>query len=865
MNGLIGRRLGRYEVVSLLGAGGMGEVYRARDTVLERDVALKVLPEAAAEDPDRLERFAREARAVARLSHPNILEIHDVGHDNDVHYAVTELLEGESLRERLGRGRLPVRKAVSTADAIARGLGAAHTQGVVHRDVKPENVLLTSDGRVKVLDFGIASLHEPEVQAAGPDASEVSTITAAGSLLGTIGYMAPEQVRGEAADARSDVFALGCVLYEMLTGERSFRRATPAETLAAVLHDEPPPPTTLTPDIPAGIGRVVMRCLEKEPGERFQSAADVAFALRAAEGSRGHRPVARRGRRFDRRFVAAAILGAAVVVAAGLAWRHISFAPPALPEQKHVAVMRFQGSGGNPELQSLADGLTESVTSGMELLEEQTRGDLWVVPARSSVQPEVQTPEGMYRNYDVTVAITGSLGMEGKAIRLRLEVLDPVTQSLLRRTVIEDSLGNVSAFQGEPVAAAARMLDLQLSQESLDRLSATGTTMGSALEHYLRGCGALRRAADQGTVTSAISDLRKSVEIDPLFAAARLSLARAHLARFELQKEASDLEEGLSSAEEAGRTGASRFEVARVMADLHAASGDVERAAKVLGDVLSTEGGSAEAFLELGQLCQKLGRLGDAERAYQRAIYLRNGFWPAHHRLGRLYQIQNRNDAAVAQFRTVVDLAPLNILGYNNLGASYYFLGRYEDAQRAWERSSEVQPNYVALSNLGALHFQESRFADAAKLFEQALALRDDDYTVWGNLAYAYRYGAAPERAESCFRKAAELAEEARQQTPKDPYVLTKLSGYLAMLDQKDRGLEVLGQAVRQHPTDPQLFADIGEAYEDLGRRELSLEWVARALQGGVPRSRFEARPTLRELVSDDRYRRLVANLGSPV
>jgi Tol biopolymer transport system component len=278
-----GTKIGPYEIQSPLGAGGMGEVYRARDTRLGRDVALKILPESFTRDTDRLLRFEQEARAVAALNHPNILAIHDVGKNNDSPFLVSELLEGQSLRELLEQGALPQRKAIEYGVQIAQGLAAAHEKSVVHRDLKPENLFITKDGRVKILDFGLAKLIVKTDESGGR--TMTSAQTSAGIVMGTASYMAPEQVRGEVADPRTDIFAFGAVMYEMLSGQRAFRRETPAETMTAVLREDPAELSNPAQPLSPALDRIIRRCLEKSPDQRFQSAKDLSFALSALSGS----------------------------------------------------------------------------------------------------------------------------------------------------------------------------------------------------------------------------------------------------------------------------------------------------------------------------------------------------------------------------------------------------------------------------------------------------------------------------------------------------------------------------------------------------------------------------------------------------
>lgn len=337
-----GSRLSSYEIIASLGAGGMGEVYRARDAALKRDVAIKVLPEDWSRDPERLHRFELEAQSTAALNHPNIVSIFHVGQHDGCPYIVTELLQGETLRDRLRRGPMRPREACDCGVDIARGLAAAHDAGIVHRDLKPENLFLTKDGRLKILDFGLAKLTQPEPTGGG-DAATVTLPqqTESGQMSGTVGYMAPEQVRGHVIDPRCDIFAFGVVLYEMLTGKRAFRKATSAETLSAILTEDPPPLAELVQDLPPALQRIVSRCLEKKPERRFQHASDLGFALEALSDASGTAipgvPEETARRRWS--WTAAAVVAVAVAATLFVWWRQ----PPAVPMVEAVTQLTSDG------------------------------------------------------------------------------------------------------------------------------------------------------------------------------------------------------------------------------------------------------------------------------------------------------------------------------------------------------------------------------------------------------------------------------------------------------------------------------------------------------------------------------------------
>jgi eukaryotic-like serine/threonine-protein kinase len=325
MTQALGTRLGPYEIRAPLGTGGMGEVYRARDTRLERDVAIKVLPQETADDPSALARFRREAQAIAALQHPNILALYDVGVERATTFAVMELLEGETLRARISDSPVPWRRAVAIGVKIAEGLAAAHAKGVIHRDLKPENVFLTTDGRVKILDFGLA-----QYRPSGPQQEDTraTIVTEPGTIMGTAAYMSPEQVRGEPTSATSDVFSVGCVLHEMIAGRRAFAGRSSAETMAAILTAQPPSLTDLVGEVPPELDRWITHCLEKNPGERFQSARDLAFALRTL----------------------------------------LSGAPTHPKAIASLAVLPFSTAGDNPDSEYLCDGITETIINSLAQL-----------------------------------------------------------------------------------------------------------------------------------------------------------------------------------------------------------------------------------------------------------------------------------------------------------------------------------------------------------------------------------------------------------------------------------------------------------------------------------------------------------------
>ena len=506
-----GARLGPYEIVALLGAGGMGEVYRARDTRLGREVAIKVLPAEFAADPDRVARLEREARALAALSHPAILGIFDFGREGDVTYAVTELLEGETLRDRLRRERLPVRKAVEIVAAIADGLAAAHGKGIVHRDLKPENVFLTSAGHVKILDFGLARLASPRL-AEAPTRLSAPPGTAAGTVLGTVGYMSPEQVRGAEADARSDIFALGCVLYETLAGEQAFKRATAAETMAAILQEPAPEISASGVAATPELNGIVAHCLEKQPSERFQSAGDVAFALRS---------------------LAPAVVGlagsAAVALLLWSPWRPHAAAAAFAP--RRIVVAAFENQTGDASLDQFGHMAADWITQGLSRIPT-----VETVPTSAARQAEQATlrekapgarPDPLRALAEATgagIVVSGSYYVQGPTLQLQARVTDAATGALIY------AVGPVSGAREVPTAAldalGQRLMGVVAARfdQSLLNAEFSRPPLYEAYREYTAGLDFFGRDDAQ-----AIRHFQKAVEIDPEFAVPQVYIAGAYI------------------------------------------------------------------------------------------------------------------------------------------------------------------------------------------------------------------------------------------------------------------------------------------------------------------------------------------------
>ena len=484
-----GASIGHYEIVESIGSGGMGVVYRAHDSRLARDVAVKVIAGHLASDPGARLRFEREARAIAALSHPNILAIHEFGIEQDTPYAVTELLQGESLRARLARGPLPWRDAVDVAIAAANGLAAAHARGIVHRDLKPENVFLTSDGQLKVLDFGLARTDAARLW---PQSAESPTMaeTQAGAIVGTIGYLAPEQARGDAATAASDVFALGCILFEMIAGRRAFDGATPADRFAAVLKHDPEPLAGFA-DLPPELDAIVQRCLQKEAWRRYPTAFELARSMETLRSGAGRGSGIQAARRPRSR-------------------------------TRSLAVLPFELSPANPDAEFLSEGLTESIIDSLSELPK-----LRVVP-RSTVfryRTVALDVPAIGRELDATYVLSGRVAVRAETLKVHVELVETEKNHQLWGRLYTRQTANLSDLDDIMTRDIIAALKVRLAARSRRRARTT-TDNGDAYQAFLRGRYFLNQYTPDGFV-KAIKSFGRAVAIDPRYALAYAELANA--------------------------------------------------------------------------------------------------------------------------------------------------------------------------------------------------------------------------------------------------------------------------------------------------------------------------------------------------
>jgi serine/threonine protein kinase/Flp pilus assembly protein TadD len=653
-----GMRLGRYEILAPLGKGGMGEVYRAKDTQLGREVAIKILPEHLAEDHLALKRFEREARAVAALSHPNILEIHDSGTDQGVTYAVMELLEGETLRAQLGGSAIPWRKALDITVAVAEGLAAAHTKGVIHRDLKPENIFLTKDGRVKILDFGLARWTPVVSQEEVTEAPTKSQVTELGAVIGTVPYMSPEQAEGDSLDAKSDIFSLGSILYEMVSGKRPFSGKNAAQTMAAILKDDP----AKLVDIPTEVQRVIERCLEKNPDHRFHSAHDLAFALKDILNAPAVVSPALGARHplFRAIGIAAVLLGmiALVVVWKIIGLRKKIHSEIALQKIESLAVLPLKNMSGDPKQEYFADGMTE------ELIGKLSRIASLRVISRTSVMEYKNAHKSLpqiAKELNVEAILEGSVLQAGDRVRISAQLIQAATDRHLWADSYERDFQDILGLQNEVATAIAREIQIKLAPEEAEQLARSPKVNPEAYQAYLRGLNYSEGEITEENIRLSVDLFEKAVELDPNFASAYAELSMAQSFVY--------------------------FILDRTEARLAKCKAAVDRAFEL-------QPGLAEGHLALGYYYYR--GLRDYDRALQEFIIAQKTL-PNNKAIlagsGTIYRRQGKYQEALTAQQKLIAMNPRDAKSVNDIGVTYYLLRRYAESQRYFDLCISLRPD----------------------------------------------------------------------------------------------------------------------------------------------------------------------------
>jgi eukaryotic-like serine/threonine-protein kinase len=681
-------RLGPYEILGALGSGGMGVVYRARDSRLEREVAVKVLPDPYAQDPNWRARFEREAKAVAALSHPNILAIHDLDTHEGVLYAVMELLEGETLRVRLSREGLPWRDAVAIGAAIADGLGAAHAKSIIHRDLKPENVFLTTDGRVKILDFGLARVTPV---ADSPDATAPYLQTDPGTVLGTVGYMSPEQVRGKVADPRSDIFSLGCVIYEMASGLRAFLRETAAETMTAILHDEPSAlPHGL---LPAELERLIGQCLAKEPQDRPQSASDFAVHLRSITSA----PTFESGNTTD----------------AGPRDRPATI--------NAIAVLPFENVAGDAGLDYLTDALADHIILSLSRIPGR---DLKVRPFTSVLRYKGKPTDThtVGRQLSVQAVVTGTLQKQGDDLCVSIALVDAREDDQLWGKRYQGKLHGILDLEDLMAGDIAESLRLDLTGEEHRQLTRRYTDDPEAYLAYREAMGHWNKFTEDG-LKAAIVCCKRALAHDPEYALAYAGLAQCYVLlgnlylgpreTFAEARRCALRALGIDNNVQAGHT---FLGAVYLFHDWNWALAERELA----------QGESADpAALTLYGFClAALGRLREALEALKRGQEL-DPLRAAHrNELAMAYNWMGQFDLALNEAQKAFDLDPTFPLAYAELGVACVQLGRAADAIARLERVLELGEKHPSVQGtLGYAYAAAGKGPEARKMVTDMCAM----------------------------------------------------------------------------------------------------------------------------------------------
>jgi len=867
-----------YEVRGKLGEGGMGVVYKAVDRKLNRLVALKFLPPHMDRSDVDLERFLQEASALSALNHPHIATIYTLEADGERQFLVLEYLPGGTLKAKLQQARnsgssLSTEDILKYAQQTAEGLAHAHARGIIHRDVKTSNLMLTEEGDVKVTDFGVAKLTGSSLR------------TLPGSLMGTIAYMSPEQVLGMEVDARSDAFSFGVALFELISGRLPFEAPNDAALLTKIANARVPQLREFRPDVPPELERIVGRTLKKRREERYAAMGEVLADIRALRegrptqtrlGTRNQVPAVSSLRKLGAglkapigstpkrriRIVTVSALFAAILVGMFLFidQQHIAFFSETwqrlfgrynLPVDKQLAVLRFRNITGDQAIQALCDGLSEVIPNKLSQL-EQFQDSLKVVAPSEIVDQNVTNVRAARNALGATLALEGSVQLIRDRVIVAVGLRDTAKQTILAARNVEVPVEKLSELESLLVEKIAELLNMQLKPEARVALLAGLPKDPGAYEFYLEGRGYLQRYDLVENPDKALDLFQRALARDPSYALAYAGKAEAYLRKYHRTKEPELVNLARDSGQRALQLNNGLASVHYAMGLIHVTGGEYERAIEGFKNSIKIQPNS-EAYRELAKAYDALDKTEEAEATYQAAIQMHPTYWAGYRDFAVFYQNHGRFHEALRYYQMVLQLTPDSYLGLGNIGGLYLQLRMPSKAIEYLQRSISIKPTWVAYYNLGTAAYHTKRYTDAIQFYKKAIELTPTDARGWAALADAYRFvPQSPDQLRDTYAHAIELTKKELAVNPRDGKNRARIASWLVFTD-KTGALKEIREALHLNPRDGFVHSRAALVYQQSGMREEALAAVKSAIKLGYSAEEIQNWPPLEQLMQDPR------------